>query len=122
MNILVVEDNLLSRRLVQVALQTRGHTIVEAGSVDEARSALAGRRFDIVLLDVQIPGGGGERLLSELRRDPERAGLPILAVTALAMRGDRERLLAAGFDGYISKPIDIRSFGREVESFVVPRS
>lgn len=121
MIILVVEDNALNRRLVQVTLEARGHRIVEAGSVEEARAALERHRPDMVLLDVQIPGGGGELLLSEIRQDPLAAGLTVVAVTALAMSGDRERLLSHGFSGYISKPIDVRTFASEVESLAQTR-
>ena len=121
MTILVVEDNALNRRLVQVTLEARGHRIVEAGSVEEARAALERHQPDMVLLDVQIPGGGGELLLSEIRRDPLAAGLTVVAVTALAMSGDRERLLSHGFSGYISKPIDVRTFASEVESLAQTR-
>jgi two-component system cell cycle response regulator len=74
-----------------------------------------------VLLDVQIPGGGGELVLHELRALASWSTLPVIAVTALAMGGDRERLLAAGFDGYLSKPIDTRTFGSVIESFLVDK-
>ncbi len=71
-----------------------------------------------MLLDIGLPGGGGEKLLAEIRADPRLAVLPVVAVTALAMSGDRERLLRAGFDGYLSKPIDVHTFGADVESFL----
>ncbi|HEX9602744.1 MAG TPA: response regulator [Myxococcales bacterium] len=115
---LVVEDNPLNRRLIRDILRHRGHEVVEAESVDEGRIELRRQAVDVVLLDIQIPGGGGEQLLRELRGDPAVRHLPVVAVTAFAMRGDRERLLALGFNGYLSKPIDTRTFGADVERYL----
>ncbi|MDB4983244.1 MAG: response regulator receiver protein [Myxococcales bacterium] len=117
--ILVVEDNPLNRLLVHDILELRGHTVVEAATVDEARAALDREPPELLLLDVQIPGGGGEAVIREVRRRPQLAHLPIVAVTSLAMPGDRERLLGIGFQGYLSKPIDTRTFGAAVESYLV---
>ena len=119
--VLIVEDNALNRRLVRDILEHRGHTIVEACDVAEARAQLERLTPDLVLLDVQIPGGGGELVLREIRLDARFAHLPVLAVTALAMPGDERRLLAAGFSGYLAKPLDTRSFGPVIESFLEPR-
>ncbi|HVZ74642.1 MAG TPA: response regulator [Polyangia bacterium] len=116
--ILVVEDNPLNRLLVHDILELRGHEVVEAATVDEARAALE-RRPDLLLLDVQIPGGGGEAVIREVRRRPHLAHLPIVAVTSLAMPGDRERLLGIGFSGYLSKPIDTRTFGAAIEQYLL---
>jgi len=116
--ILIVEDNAMNLELVRDILDYRGHEVVVAKSVPEARDQLVRHRPDLLLLDIQIPGGGGEVLLREIRSDPTIARLPVIAVTALAMDGDRARLLAAGFDGYISKPIDTKTFGPTVESFL----
>lgn len=117
-DILLVEDNALNRVLVRDLLEHRGHTIREAAGADEAWEQIQRARPDLVLLDVQIPGGGGETLVARIRGDGSVAGLPIIAVTAFAMPGDRERLLAAGFDDYIEKPIDTRAFGPRVESLL----
>ena len=116
--ILIVEDNSLNRLLVHDILELRGHEVVEAATVDEARLALEAQRPDLLLLDVQIPGGGGEAVIREVRGRAELADLPIVAVTSLAMPGDRERLLSIGFQGYLSKPIDTRTFGPAVESYI----
>jgi CheY-like chemotaxis protein len=116
--ILIVEDNLLNRLLVHDILELRGHAVFEAATVDEARRALDARRPDLLLLDVQIPGGGGEAVIRDVRSRAGFADLPIVAVTSLAMPGDRERLLAIGFQGYLSKPIDTRTFGAIVESYL----
>jgi CheY-like chemotaxis protein len=122
MTILLVEDNVLNRRLAEVALEARGHHVRQADSADAARASLDQVVPDVILMDIEIPGGGGEALLREIRAQPARARLPIIAVTALAMQGDRERLLRAGFDGYISKPIDVGTFGPEIEALVAARS
>jgi CheY-like chemotaxis protein len=116
--ILVVEDNPLNRLLVHDILELRGHAVVEAATVDEARELLQRERPDLLLLDVQIPGGGGEAVIREVRQRAELADLPIVAVTSLAMPGDRERLLSIGFQGYLSKPIDTRTFAAAVESYL----
>jgi CheY-like chemotaxis protein len=119
--ILIVEDNPLNRLLVHDLLELRGHAVLEAATVDEARAMLEVERPDLLLLDVQIPGGGGEAVIREVRRRRELAGLPIVAVTSLAMPGDRERLLSIGFHGYLSKPIDTRTFGAAIEAFLEPQ-
>jgi CheY-like chemotaxis protein len=116
--ILIVEDNLLNRLLIHDILELRGHEVFEASTVDEARRALDARRPDLLLLDVQIPGGGGEAVIRDVRGRDGFAELPIVAVTSLAMPGDRERLLGIGFQGYLSKPIDTRTFGAIVESYL----
>jgi CheY-like chemotaxis protein len=108
--VVVVEDNVRSRRLVRDLLALHGFDPVEAESAEDGLRALQEGPVDLVLLDIQLPGMDGETCLKALRGDPATAGLPVVAVTAYAMRGDEERLLAAGFDGYIAKPIDTRSF------------
>jgi CheY-like chemotaxis protein len=116
--ILIVEDNPLNRLLIHDILELRGHEVLEAATVDEARDALASVRPDLLLLDVQIPGGGGEAIIREVRKRDDLSDMPIVAVTSLAMPGDRERLLSIGFQGYLSKPIDTRTFGAAIESFL----
>lgn len=116
--IAVIEDNELNRRLVRDVLELRGHEILEAASVEEGRALLHAVTPDLVLLDIQIPGGGGELLLREIRATEALARVPVVAVTAFAMQDERRRFLAEGFDGYISKPIDVRAFGPQVESFL----
>ena len=118
--ILVVEDNPLNRLLLHDILELRGHEVIEAASVDEALPLLDVARLDLLLLDVQIPGGGGEAVVKEVRKRAALADLPIVAVTSLAMPGDRERLLSIGFQGYLSKPIDTRTFGAAIETYLDP--
>jgi CheY-like chemotaxis protein len=116
--ILIVEDDALNRLLVHDLLELRGHQVVDAATVAEARRALDAGRLDLLLLDVQIPGGGAEAVIRYARARAGFAEIPIVAVTSLAMPGDRERLLGSGFQGYLSKPIDTRSFGAVIESFL----
>jgi CheY-like chemotaxis protein len=116
--ILIVEDDALNRLLLHDILELRGHAVVEASTVDEARRRLEADHLDLLLLDVQIPGGGAEAVIRHARARAEYAEIPIVAVTSLAMPGDRERLLGSGFQGYFSKPIDTRTFGAVVESFL----
>jgi CheY-like chemotaxis protein len=116
--VLIVEDNALNRMLLHDLLELRGHEVVEAATVDEARHAIDAGQLDLLLLDVQIPGGGAEAVIRHAHARAEFAEIPIVAVTSLAMPGDRERLLGSGFHGYLSKPIDTRTFGAIVEGFL----
>jgi CheY-like chemotaxis protein len=115
--VLLVEDSPMNRRLVRDILVVRGHEVIEAASVDEAKKKLDGAPYDVVLLDVMLPGGGGEAVVVAIRASEIYRSVPVVAVTAFAMPGDKERLLANGFDGYISKPIDTKQFGATVESW-----
>ena len=109
--VLVVEDNEKNRKLVRDLLGFRGFRVVEATTATDALiAARADDRPELVLMDVQLPDMDGGEALRLLREDPATADLPVVAVTAFAMKGDRERLLAEGFDGYIAKPIDVRTF------------
>ncbi len=117
-SILVVEDDPWSQIIVRELLEMRGHSVLEAAGVDDARAQLT-RAPDVVLLDIQIPGGGGETLLREIRASEAMRALPVIALTASAMTGDRERFLKAGFTAYLSKPIDVRSFGETVERYLL---
>ncbi|MBI5514960.1 MAG: response regulator [Deltaproteobacteria bacterium] len=122
LRVLVVEDNALNRQLVRDVLELRGHEVLEAEDVPTGLALALEAVPDVAVLDIQLPGGGGEALARALRREPRLRRLPLLAVTAYAMPGDRERFLAAGFDGYLSKPIDTRAFGPTVEAFCAERS
>jgi CheY-like chemotaxis protein len=114
----VVEDDQLSRNLMRAILAGRGYTVAEAGSLKEACASLLDWAPDVVLTDIQIGDGRGEDLLKHIRSTAGLAGLPVLATTAYAMQGDRERFLAAGFDGYISKPIDAQALTTMVDSLL----
>jgi CheY-like chemotaxis protein len=119
--VLLVEDSPMNRKLARDILRSRGHEVIEAVSVDDAKSKLVGLVPDVVLLDVMLPGGGGEEVVRFMRASDSHKRIPIVAVTAFAMHGDKERLLASGYDGYISKPIDTRQFGPTVESWCIQR-
>jgi len=108
--VLLVEDNEKNRKLLRDVLQATGCRTIEAGSGEEA-IRLAGEELpELVLMDIQLPGIDGTTALQRLRADERTAGIPVVALTAQAMRGDRERFLAAGFDDYMSKPVDVREF------------
>lgn len=108
-NILIVEDSPDNMKLFRTLLTLQGHAVTGLPSGDALHETLAGALPDLVLMDIQLPGKDGFALLSEVRAGPH-AGLRVVALTAHAMSGDRERALEAGFDGYITKPIDIRQF------------
>ncbi|MHB8799625.1 MAG: response regulator [Thermoanaerobaculia bacterium] len=118
--VLVVEDNEQNLYLVRFLLEGAGWTVVAAPdgprALEEARSG----RFELVLLDIQLPGMDGHAVARELRRIPALDGVPIVAVTSYAMLGDRERCLEAGCTGYIEKPINPDTFLEEVEIHVKP--
>jgi two-component system, cell cycle response regulator DivK len=105
--VLVVEDNEKNMKLFRDILEATGYTPLGAASGEEALALAAESRPALVLLDIQLPDIGGVETLRRLREDERTARIPVLALTAQAMHGDRERFLAAGFDGYLSKPVDI---------------
>ena len=105
--ILVVEDNERNMKLVRELLEATGYRVIEAATGSQALDLARERRPDLVLMDIRLPDIDGVEALSRLRADDRTASIPVLAVTAQAMQGDRERCLAAGFDGYLSKPVDV---------------
>jgi CheY-like chemotaxis protein len=115
--ILVVEDDPWSQRIFVELLEMRGHDVLAADTVGSARVQLE-KAPEIVLLDIHVPGGGGEALLREIRASDAGARLPVIALTASAMAGDRERFVRQGFTAYMAKPIDVASFGPTVEHYV----
>ena len=120
--ILIVEDNPANQLLVSAVLEREGYRLELAGSAVEARAVLARTLPDLILMDIQLPGMDGLTFTSELKADPVSAGVPVVALTALAMAGDRERALAAGCIGYISKPINTRTFADEVRSYLLAKA
>jgi two-component system cell cycle response regulator DivK len=119
--ILIVEDNERNLKLLRDVLGVRGYSTAEARSGEEALERVRAEPPQLVLMDIQLPGMDGVAALRALRALPETAAVPIVAVTAFAMKDDRDRLLAAGFDGYIEKPIDIRALPSTVDSFLGAR-
>jgi two-component system cell cycle response regulator DivK len=105
--VLIVEDNGKNMKLVRDVLQATGYSTLEATTGEEAVELALSQAPALVLMDVQLPGIDGLEALRRLRRHEVTASIPVLAVTAQAMSGDRARFLDAGFDGYLSKPIDV---------------
>ena len=115
--ILVVEDNGKNMKLFRDVLLAKGYCTLEATSGEEAVALAVAHSPDLVLMDIQLPDIDGVAALGRLRADVRTASLPVLALTAQAMEGDRERFLAAGFDGYVSKPVNIAEFVATVEFY-----
>lgn len=107
--ILVVDDNVTNLKLVEYLLQSRGYEVAIAADAEEALREIARRRPRLILMDLQLPGVDGFELTHRLKSDPATRGILIVAITSYAMKGDRERALAAGCDGYVAKPIDTRA-------------
>jgi len=116
--ILVVEDNEVNQLLTASVLEREGFDVDLAGSSVQAMERLGSRKPDLILMDIQLPGMDGLALTRRLKADPATANITVVALTAHAMSGDREQTLAAGCAGYISKPIDTRTFGSQVREFL----
>jgi len=115
MKVLIAEDNAVNRELLRELLEMRGHTVVEVCNGEEALRALAQCKPEILLLDLGMPALDGYGTVRKVRETPGFATLPVLAVTAYAMQGDKERILSSGFDGYLSKPINAKLLFQELE-------
>ncbi|HEX4747180.1 MAG TPA: response regulator [Gaiellaceae bacterium] len=115
--ILVVEDNEKNMKLFRDVLAAASYRTLEATTGTEAVDLATKHLPDLVLMDIQLPDIDGVAALAQLRADDRTASLPILALTAQAMEGDRERFLAAGFDGYLSKPVDVADFVATVRRY-----
>ena len=105
--VVVVEDNERNMKLFREVLESSGYRTLEAETGERAVALTAEHRPDLVLMDIHLPDIDGVEALRRLRADERTASVPVLALTAQAMEGDRERFLAAGFDGYLSKPVNI---------------
>jgi two-component system, cell cycle response regulator DivK len=114
---LIVDDNDKNRRLAQYVLRLDGFRTLEAATGGDGVSLAAEHLPDVVLMDIRLPDADGTELAKQLKSDPRTTGIPIVAVTAFAMKGDREWFLAAGFDGYVEKPIDVGEFAAQVRSY-----
>ena len=115
--ILIVEDNVKNMKLFRDVLQAVGYRTLEATTGGQAVELATEHVPDLVLMDIQLPDMGGIEALDRLRAGGRTASLPVLALTAQAMEGDRERFLAAGFDGYLSKPVDVADFVATVKRY-----
>lgn len=115
---LVVEDNPSNLLLIRAVLERGGYCTEAARSAEDALAQLQRVRPDLILMDVELPGRNGLSLTRQLKADPATAAIPIVVVTAYAMQGDQARALAAGCDGYITKPISPRTFISEIEAML----
>lgn len=104
--VLVVEDVEMNRKLVRIVLTTKGYEVIEATNAEEALELLRTEIPDLILMDIALPGISGEELTRQIKASPQWCHVPIIALTAAAMKGDREQFLSAGCNDYISKPID----------------
>ncbi|MCU1245818.1 MAG: two component system response regulator, modulated diguanylate cyclase [Acidobacteria bacterium] len=119
--VLVVEDNDMNMQLVEFLLEEGGYDIVKAASGEEALALTrdgANAVPDLILMDIHLPGMDGLSVVREMKTSDRTRSIPILALTAHAMRGDKDRFLDAGCDGYISKPIDVKTFIQSIAGFL----
>jgi len=119
--ILIAEDNAVNRELLRELLEIRGYTVEEACDGEEALRMVRESRPDILLLDIGMPLLDGFAVVSKIRENPRLASLPIVAVTAYAMQGDRDKILNSKFDGYLSKPVNARALAEELERLLGKR-
>lgn len=117
--ILYVEDNLDNRNLIRRVLEAEGYTMIDAKNAAQALDHIQSKPMDLILMDINMPDMDGYALTAKIKSMPKYSEIPIIAVTANVMRGDRERSLEAGCDGYIQKPIDIDTLSQQLERFLL---
>jgi two-component system cell cycle response regulator DivK len=115
--VLIVDDNEKNVKLARDVLRFAGFRTLEAGTAGDGISLAAEHLPDVILMDIRLPDMDGMTAVRKLKDDPRTAGIPVVAVTSFAMKGDRERFLAERFDGYLEKPISVREFPDQVQSF-----
>ncbi|MBF0549542.1 MAG: response regulator [Deltaproteobacteria bacterium] len=118
--VLVVEDNEINMKLVKTLLIIRNYVVLEAGDGEQGIELARIHKPDLILMDIQLPGMDGLTATQTIKGETELSCIPIVALTSHAMLGDEERALAAGCSGYITKPIDTRSFISKIDSFLRP--
>ena len=116
--VLVIEDNVSNMKLATFLLESAGHTVLAATDAEAGLATARAERPDLVLMDIQLPGMDGLQATALLKADAETRSIPVIALTALAMKGDAERIQSAGCDGYIGKPMAYKDFLTTVERFV----
>ncbi|MEE8393146.1 MAG: response regulator [Rhodospirillales bacterium] len=116
--VLIVEDNELDMKLIDNLLQVNGYQTIKSIDGSDALSLAREHRPDFIILDIMLPGVSGLEHVKMLKADDELKDIPVIAVTALAMKGDKERILEAGCDAYLSKPITANSFLEMIDRFV----
>ena len=117
--VLLVEDNPRNLKLARDVLEFAGFTVTVATTGEDAVSEATQSIPDLILMDLQLPGISGHTALARLRGDPRTAAIPVVALTAFAMRADREQALSTGFDGYLEKPISVREFPAQVRGHLL---
>ncbi len=115
--ILVVEDNEKNRILFRDILQARRYRTLEVETGEEALAVLQKDRPDLILMDIQLPGKDGITITKEIKGKEDTKDIPVFALTSYAMKGDRERMMEAGFDSYLSKPIKVTEFLKKIDDF-----
>ena len=108
--VLVIEDNPTNMKLAVLLLETAGHTVIAAADAEAGLTLARDGQPDLILMDIQLPGMDGLQATALLKRDEATRAIPVIALTALAMKGDEEHILAAGCDGYIAKPMRYKEF------------
>jgi CheY-like chemotaxis protein len=120
-NVLVAEDNPVNRELLRELLEAQGYNVIEAADGQEALRMIEVKHPDCLLLDIGMPVVDGFAVIRKIRENPRFATLAVLAITAYAMQSDREKIINAGFDGYLSKPINKRDLANEIERLLRER-
>ena len=117
-NFLLIEDHLEHQKLIVYLLQRFGHRVRGADTGEEGLEIALREAFDLIICDIHLPGIDGYQLANHLINNPLWRKAPLIAVTALAMVGDRDKVLISGFDGYLSKPISPQTFAQQIESYL----
>ncbi|MBW7899225.1 Polar-differentiation response regulator DivK [Candidatus Brocadiaceae bacterium B188] len=117
-NVMVVEDNEKNRKLMRVVLKSKGYAVIEAATGEEALNLLKNQKPDIILMDIQLPGIDGLTLIKQIKADAVTKEIPIIAVTAYAMKGDEQKILETGCDAYVSKPINTQELPLIIEKYI----
>jgi len=117
-SILLVEDNEMNRDMLSRRLRRKGFEVTEAVNGEQCMAALAAATPDLVLMDISLPGRDGYQLTGEIKGNPDTAAVPVIALTAHAMSGDREKALAAGCDDYDTKPVDLKRLLGKIEAIL----
>src|SRR6476661_9956269 len=118
--VLIVEDNSANMTLAVFLLQSAGHSVLSARDAEAGLTLARDQQPDLILMDIQLPGMDGLQATALLKKDDATRGIPVIALTALAMKGDEERIRAAGCDGYIAKPMNYKAFLAAVSAQLAP--
>jgi len=117
--ILIVEDNPSNMRLIKLALRAKGYTLLEAIDGKEAIDVVLKEQPDIIILDIQLPKMSGIEVAGKLKKNPVFRHIPIIAVTAYAMKEDKEKIIQSGCDAYLSKPINVRKLPGKIDEILL---